>query len=177
MDYTYALSFTCPARGRYLSERHGPTASARGFRGRRRTTGCNFGVGNLVTLTALYLERRDRANGRSIAEILLSSDAAETITSVGISRCHRMLRRHTPAQREPHPDWQMPDSETGGRVSPQRLATRGLVKFLYRLVEPCPPPKQLWRRLFSVKPRRRPQSQLSMTSSGCPAVPTAQSHW
>ena len=142
MDYTYALSFTCPARGRHLSERHGPTTSARGFRGRRRTTGCNFGVGNLVTLTALYLERRDLADGRSIAEILLSSDSAKTITSVGISRCHRMLRRQTPAN-DPHHDWQMPDSETGGRVSTQRLATRGIVQFMYRFVEPCPPPKQL----------------------------------
>ena len=177
MDYTYALSFTCPARGRYLSERHGPTTSARGFRGRRRTTGCNFGVANLVTLTALYLERRDRANGRSIAEILLSSDAAETITSVGISRCHRMLRRHTPAQREPHHDWQMPDSETAAEClrNGSRLGD-SYSSCIDSLSLVCPP-KQLWRRLFSVKPRQRPQSQLSMTSSGCPAVPTAQSHW
>jgi hypothetical protein len=98
--------------------------------------GLQFRVGNFVTLTALYLERRDRTGGRSIAGILLSSYAAETITSGGgISRCHRMLRRHTPAPNEPHHDWQIPDSETGGRATVSATARdSGLVHFLCRTV-------------------------------------------
>jgi hypothetical protein len=126
------------------------------FRGRRRTTGCNFGVGNLVTLTALYLERRDSADGRSIAEILLSSDAAETITSVGdiqvppnASTTHACPTSRTMIGRcrirKPAAECLRNGSRLGG-----------LVQFLYRFVEPCPPPKTALRETFFCKTTRMP---------------------
>ena len=89
MDYTQALKFTCPSGGRHLSDCHVPTTSARGVPRATADDELQFRSRKLCNTDSPYLERPDRACGRSIAGILSNCDSSATITSQVPSRLVR----------------------------------------------------------------------------------------